>query len=150
MSCRPTNKNYPRTSFDENCIEFVLQTARNFYINLRQCDLVLKLKLLNGQIYETYNSNEVEKENKKEVEKAADEEMEEEEDRVSPVTHVNTILHSIISKIEVYINNQQVYTSLDCMRASLTFPTTSWDSSLNKKNCCTARGTTMKSFLVRL
>ena len=33
----------------------------------------------------------------------------EEEDPVPLVTHVNNILHSIFSNVEVYINNQQIY-----------------------------------------
>ena len=35
----------------------------------------------------------------------------EEDAPVSPVTHLNNILHSIFSKVEVYINNQQIYNS---------------------------------------
>ena len=37
--------------------------------------------------------------------------MEEEEDPVPLVTHVNNILPSIFSNVEVYINNQQIYNS---------------------------------------
>ena len=35
----------------------------------------------------------------------------EEDDPVPLVTHVNNILHSIFSNVEVYINNQQTYNS---------------------------------------
>ena len=34
-----------------------------------------------------------------------------EEEEVAPVTYVNTIMHSIFSIVEVYINNQQIYNS---------------------------------------
>ena len=44
---------YPTTSLDENCIEFEFQTDRNYYVNLRQTYLVLKLKLVRGRGYET-------------------------------------------------------------------------------------------------
>ena len=40
---------YPTTSLDENCIEFDFQTDRNYYIDLRQTYLALKLKLVKGR-----------------------------------------------------------------------------------------------------
>ena len=36
---------------------------------------------------------------------------EEEQEEVARVTYVNNIMHSIFSNVEVYINNQQIYTS---------------------------------------
>ena len=36
----------PTTSIDENCIEFEFQTDRNYYVDLRQSFLALKLKFL--------------------------------------------------------------------------------------------------------
>ena len=55
---------YPTTSLDENCIEFEFQTDRNYYVDLRQTYLALKLKLVRGRGYETYNTKEVKKERK--------------------------------------------------------------------------------------
>ena len=100
---------YPTTSLDENCIEFEFQTDPNYYVDLRETYLALKLKLVRGCGYETYNTKEVKKEHKEEA-KAEEEEMAEEE-AVPLVTHVNNILHSIFSNVEVYINNQQIYNS---------------------------------------
>ena len=101
---------YPTTSLDENCIEFEFQTDRNYYIDLRQTYLALKLKLVRGRGYETYNTKEVKKEHKQEAK--AEEEQTAEEDAPAPlITHVNNILHSIFSNVEVYINNQQIYNS---------------------------------------
>ena len=57
-------KIYPTTSLDENCIEFEFQTDRNYYVDLRQTYLALKLKLVRGRGYETYNTKEVKKEHK--------------------------------------------------------------------------------------
>ena len=37
---------YPTTSLDENCIEFEFQTDRNYYVDLRQSFLALKLKFV--------------------------------------------------------------------------------------------------------
>ena len=50
---------------------------------------------------------------KKRTKKEAKAEQEEtaEEEPVPLVTHVNNILHSNISNVEVYINNQQIYNS---------------------------------------
>ena len=101
---------YPTTSFDENCLEFEFQTDRNYYVDLRQTYLDLKLKLVRGRCYETYSTKEVKKEHKEEP-KAEGEETAEEEAPVPLVTHVNNILHSIFSNVEVYINNQQIYNS---------------------------------------
>ena len=53
---------YPTTSHDENCIEFDIQTDRNYYVDFRQTYLALKLKLVRGRGYETYNTKEVKKE----------------------------------------------------------------------------------------
>ena len=39
---------------------------------------------------------------------------------------------------------------MDCMLSSPTFPTTSREPSLIKREFCTARGTTMKNFLMNL
>ena len=37
---------YPTTSLDENYIEFEFQTDRNYYVELRQSFLALKLKFV--------------------------------------------------------------------------------------------------------
>ena len=72
--------------------------------------MALKLKRVSGRVYETYNTKEVKKEHKEET-KAEEEKSAEEEAPVLFVTHVNNILHSIFSNVEVYINNQQIYNS---------------------------------------
>ena len=72
--------------------------------------MVLKLELVRGRGYGTYSTKEVKKEHKEEA-KAEEEETAEKEAPVPLVTHVNNILHSIFSNVEVYINNQQIYNS---------------------------------------
>ena len=52
---------YPTTSLDENCIDFEFQTDRNYYVDLRQTYLALKLKLVRGLGYEAHSSKEVKK-----------------------------------------------------------------------------------------
>ena len=103
---------YPTTSLDEKCIEFEFQTDRNYYVDLRQSFLALKLKFVKGHGYDTYESKEKKKEHKDELvvfTETGDDESEEEE--VARVTYVNNIMHSIFSNVEVYINNQQIYNS---------------------------------------
>ena len=73
--------------------------------------MALKLKLVKGRGYETYNAKEVKKEHKEEAKTEEEETAEDEESPVPLVTHVNNILHSIFSNVEVYINNQQIYNS---------------------------------------
>ena len=100
---------YPTTSLDENCKEFEFQTDRNLYVDLRQTYFLVKLKLVRGRGYETYNSKEVKKEQKEKA-KAKEEETVGEASALL-VTHVNNILHSFFSNVEVYISNQQIYNS---------------------------------------
>ena len=103
---------YPKTSLDENCIEFEFQTDGNYYVDLRQSFLSLKLKFVNGRSYDTYQGKEKKKEHKDEsvvFTETGDYGGEQEE--VARVTYVNNIVHSIFSNVEVYINNQQIYNS---------------------------------------
>ena len=55
---------YSTTSLDENCIEFEFQTDWNFYVDLKQSFLALKLKFVIGRGYDTYESKEKKKEHK--------------------------------------------------------------------------------------
>ena len=103
---------YPSTSLHENCMEIEFQTDRNYYADLRQSFLALKLKFVEGRGYDTYESKEMKKEHKDEsvifTETGSDEEEQEE---VARVTYVNKIMHSIFSNVEVYVNNQHIYNS---------------------------------------
>ena len=71
--------------------------------------MALKLKIVKGRGYHTYQSKEEKKEHNDEsvvfTQKGTDEEEQEE---VPRVTHVNNIMHSVFSNVEVYINNQQI------------------------------------------
>ena len=102
----------PTTSLDENCMEFEFQWDRNYYVDLRQSFLALKIKFVKGHGYDTYESKGKKKEHKDEsvvfTETGTDNGEEEE---VARVTYVNNIMHSIFSNGEVYINNQQIYNS---------------------------------------
>ena len=72
----------------------------------------MKLKFVKGRGYDTYESKEKKKEHKDEsvvFTETGDDEEENEE--VARVTYVNNIMHSIVSKVAVYINNQQIYIS---------------------------------------
>ena len=101
---------YPASSLDENCIEFEFQTDRNYYVDLRQSFMALKLKFVKGRGYATYKSKENKTEHKNEsvvfTETGNDEEEEEEE--VARVTYVNNIKRSKFSKMEVYINKNKI------------------------------------------
>ena len=72
--------------------------------------MALKLKLVRDRGYESYNTKEVKKEHKEEAEAGKNETVEEDAP-VPLVTHVDNILHSIFSIVEMYINNQQIYNS---------------------------------------
>ena len=103
---------YPTTSLDENCKEFEFQTDRNYYVDLRQSFLGLKLKFVKGRGYDTYESKEKKKEHKDEsVVFTETSDGSDQEKEVARVTYVNNIMHSIFSIVEVYMNNQQIYNS---------------------------------------
>ena len=93
---------YPTTSLDENCIEFEFQTDGNYYVDLRQSFLALKLKFVKGGGCDTYESKEKKKEHKDEsvvFTETGDDDYQEEE--VARVIYVNNIMHSIFSNVEV-------------------------------------------------
>ena len=105
-------ENYPTTSLNENCIEFEFQMDWNYYVDLRQSFLALRLKFVKGRGYDTYESKEQKKERRNDsivFTETGDDEEEQEE--IARVTYVNNIMHSIFSNVEVYINNQQIYNS---------------------------------------
>ena len=78
---------------------------------MRQSFLGLKLKFVKGRGYNTYESKEKKKEHKDESAVFTETGYDEEEEDLARVTYVNNIMHSIISNVEVYINNQQIYNS---------------------------------------
>ena len=104
-----------------------------------------KLKLVRGCGYETYNSKEVKKEHEEEA-KAEEEETAKEDAPVPLVTHVNNILHSIFSNVELYINNQQIYNS-NGLYAHKSYISRNFKGPyLNTREFYFARDTTMKFF----
>ena len=104
------HETYPTTPLDENCIEFELQTDRNYYVALRHSFLALKLSFVKERGYDTYESK-GKKEEKDESVVFIETGDDEEQEKVARVTYVNNILHSIFSNMEVYIHNQQIYNS---------------------------------------
>ena len=88
------------------------------------------------------------KEHKEEAK--AEEEETAEEEAVPLVTHVNNILHSIFSNVEVYINNQQIYNSNGLFAHKSYIYNNFKGRSLNTREFCTARGTAMKNLLMKL
>ena len=141
-------ESYPTTSLDESCIEVEFQTDRNFYVDLSQTYLALKLKLVRGRGYEIYNRRETKKEHKEETK--PEEEETAEEATVALVTHVNNIFHSIFSTLMCTSTISKFTTLMDCMCTNLAFPKTSKEPSLNTMESCTARDTTMKKSLMKL
>ena len=104
-------KIYPTTSLDENCIEFEFQTDRNYYVDLRQFFSALKLKFVKERGYDTYESKEKKEHKDESVVFTETGDDEEEDDEVARVTYVNNIMQSIVSNVEVCINNQRIYNS---------------------------------------
>ena len=108
----------------------------------------MKLKLVKGRDYETYNTKEVKTEHKEET-KAGEEEMAEEEP-VPLVTDVNNIFTQFFPMLKCTSTINKFTTPMDCMRTNLIFPTTSREPFLNTREFCTGRATNMKNFLMKL
>ena len=102
---------YPKTSLDENCINFEFQTDRNHYVGSRQSFLALKLKFVKGRGYDTYEIKAKKEEHKDGSAVFNETGTDEREEEVARLTYVNNIMHSIFSNVEVYINNQHIYNS---------------------------------------
>ena len=121
------------------------------YVDLRQTFLALKLKSVKGPGYENYNTKEVKKEHEEEVKADVEtEEVEEQEAPVPLVIHVNNILHSTFSNVEVYIKNQRIYNS-NGLYAHKSYISNHFKGAISEyKGFCIARGTTMKTFLMKL
>ena len=83
-------------------------------------------------------------------EKKADEEETVEEAPVPLVTHVNKLLHSIFSNVQVYINNQQLYNS-NGLSAHKSNISNNFKVAISEcKAVCNAGGTTMKNFSIKI
>ena len=141
---------YPTTSPNANCIEFEFQTNRNYYV--RETYMALKLKFFKGPGNKTYNNKEIKKEYKEEAK--ADKEMVAAEDEqgapVPLVTFVKNLWQSIFPMLKCTSAISKITTLMDCMRTSLTFPTTSSGLPLKTREFCTARGTTLKKILMNI
>ena len=101
---------YPTTSLDENYIAFEFQTDRNYYVDLRQSLLALKLKFFKGRCYDTWESKE-KRSTKRSLFFITKTGKDDGEEEVARVTYVNLKMHSLFSNVEVYVNNQQIYSS---------------------------------------
>ena len=88
---------YPTTSLDENSIEFEFQTDGNYYVDLRQSYLALKLEIAKGRGYDTHKSKEAKKEHKNEEHptEAAANDREDDTNWVPLLSYVNNIMHSL-------------------------------------------------------
>ena len=146
---------YPTTSLDENSMDFEFQTDRNYYVDLRRMYLAGKLKFFRGRGYETYKTKEVKKDNKEQAE--ADEEMvavveNKNQDPFHLVIHVNNILHSISSFVQVHRNYQQIDNSNGFYGHKSYFSNKFKGAISEHKEVlhCAAKGTIMKKFWMNL
>ena len=94
-------KVFPSTSLDESSFEFEFETDNNFYLDMRDTHLSLKLQLFKGRLFEAFKKEKAE--HKAKTEEDSDEEPQ------TYLTYVNNLLHSLFSNFEVYFNNTMVY-----------------------------------------
>ena len=128
---------------------FQIQTDWNYHVVLQYIFSALNLKSVSGRGYATNNTKEVEQEHEDESKEAAAKRQRRRKKVVQFVlfVHVNNIMRSMFSNVEVYINSQQIYNSnKDCMRTNLTCATFPRQPSLKIREFCTARGTNSRFF----
>ena len=142
---------YPTTSLDENCIEFEFQTDRNYYVDLRQSFLALKLKFVKGRGYDTYESKEKKNEHKDEsvvFTETGTDDSDDQEKEVARVTYVNNIMHSIFFQmLKCTLTVSRFTTPMVSMHTNLTFQTTLRQQSLNTREFCIVKAMTMNRIL---
>ena len=96
-------EDYPSTSLDESSIEFEFETDRIIYLDMRDIQLQIKVRLQRGRLFDDFS--------KKENLGKTDTGMTFTDDDLQYLTHVINLLHSLFSNCEVYVNIQRVYNS---------------------------------------
>ena len=94
---------YPSTSLNKSSIEFKFETDRSIYLDMRDIHLQIKVGLQKGRLFDDFM--------KKDEHGKSDMGMSFTDDDLHYLTHVNSLLHSLFSNCELYLNNQQVYNS---------------------------------------
>ena len=96
-----TQEVFPSTSLDGSSIEFEFETDRNFYLDMRDNHLRLKLQIFKGRLFDAF---------KKEIgEHKAKSEEDSDEEPQTYLIYVSNLLHSLFSNCEVCFNNTMVY-----------------------------------------
>ena len=88
---------------DKSSIEFKFETDRSICLDVRDIHLEIRVDLQKGRLFDDFM--------KKGEHEKADMGMFFTDNDLPYLTHVNNLLHSLISNCEVYLNNQQVYNS---------------------------------------
>ena len=140
---------YPPTSFDDNSIEIKFETDRNFYVDLRQTYLALKIKLVNGRCFDTYKTREKKKEHQEDTvsTETGDDDVEfMEEGKGGPrITQVNNILPSVFFLMQkCSLKTTKSTFRTDLMLTNLTFATISNVYRQITSESCIVKGMTMK------
>ena len=84
-------------------IKFEFETDRSIYLDMRDIHLQIKVSLRKGRLFDDFM--------KKDDQGKPHMGMSFTDNDLLYLTHVNNILHSIFSKCDVYLNNQQMYNS---------------------------------------
>ena len=140
---------YPTTSLDQKCKKIGFQIDR-YYVNLRQMYLASKLKFVKCLGYETYETNKVE------AKRRSKKRMRKRRRNKRPQFFVLLMQTKFCTKrfpmLMCTSTISKLTTRMDCLRASLTFPTTSMGPGLKTttKKFGTARGTIRKTFSMKL
>ena len=139
-------ENYPTTPFDKNCIEFEFWKYWNYYNDLRQSFLALKLKIVKRGGYDTYESKEKKQECKEEF-VAFTETRTDNEEEVTRVTNVNNISFQNFQMWKCTITINRFTIPMDSMYTSFTIQITLRQPYLNTREFCIVKSMTMNRIL---
>ena len=144
---------YLTISLDENSMHSKFQTVGNYYFDLRQTYLAVKPEFVKGCSYDTYKNREVKNHHKEESKEIAGGEEFEEEEESNPVFWLlwqTGFCIQFLPMLRCKSTISKITKLNDCMRPSLTSPTTSSEPSPIIKEVCTAMRMTIKNVPMKL
>ena len=119
--------------------EFEFQTDRNNYTDLRQRFLSLVVKLGKHCGIDPFKKGV-----KKEHNEAEDKKTDVDDNEVPLIIHVNNIVHSLFSNMEVLKTTSKFTIQMDFMLFNLTFPTNLKEPTLSIRECYIVKVMTLK------
>ena len=138
----------PITSLDKNCKEVKFRTDWNYYVDLTQTYLALKLKICQMLWLRILQYQRSKKEHTQTAKTDEEQRRKKKWLQFLSLLMFTTISTHFVPMLRCTSTISKVTTLMDFMRTRFTFPTISSEPSLNTGDFFAARGTTLKKFLM--